>query len=119
MKPKPTKEWTDEKVRGHFEYLLRDVEENGIQARGKKEYIMFLQGKVLTMKQSHLASCYGCSGYYEGMGNDKDCRNPVCPTYFHMPYRNKKKDHQQRPQRTMTTEHKERMRLGREAKRLQ
>lgn len=118
MKNKPVKEWTEEKIKAHFEYLLKDVEENGPQFKGRKEFVKFLQGEVLTMKQSHLANCYQCSGYYESFGSDKDCKNPACPAYFYMPYRDKKKDHIHRPVRVMTDSHKEKMRLGKEARKL-
>ena len=53
-------------------------------AQGKKEYLAFLDGKRLTMKESILANCYMCMGYYAD--GKIDCRIFRCALYPFMPY---------------------------------
>jgi hypothetical protein len=117
-KEKTERGWTDIKLKDHFQFLIKQVEEEGIKARGQKEFILFLEGKVLTMKQQILAHCYQCSGYYDSMGAEKDCKNWACPMYFSMPYSSLKK-RSDKPPRVMTQEHKDIMRNARELKRMQ
>jgi hypothetical protein len=52
------------------------VEENGTAARGKREYLAFLRGQYLTLKQRVLANCYECTGMYtDGREDCKTNRN--------------------------------------------
>jgi hypothetical protein len=54
-------------------------------ARGKKEYMKYLQGERITTGQAVLANCYSCMcGYTDGK---TDCGNKSCPIYPFMPYR--------------------------------
>jgi hypothetical protein len=46
------------------EYLTR-IELQGKTARGKMELAAFFEGKRLSMKESILAHCYECQGYYQ------------------------------------------------------
>ena len=47
------------------------INKHGSMARGKRELIGFLRGEALTMKESILANCYQCAGFY--MDGRKDC----------------------------------------------
>jgi hypothetical protein len=85
------KQWTEESLKEHFKQIRKDVLEFGTKAKGQKEFLKFLEGGVLSLKQSLLANCYQCMGYYEDMGLDKDCRNRACPSYFHFPYKSEKR----------------------------
>ena len=61
------------------------VEKNGTTARGKREYLAFLQGQHLTMKQRVLANCYECTGMYTD--GREDCEIATCTFHVYMPYR--------------------------------
>ena len=61
------------------------VEKNGTAARGKWEYLAFLRGQHLTMKQRVLANCYQCTGMYTD--GREDCEVETCAFHLHMPYR--------------------------------
>ena len=61
------------------------VEKNGTAARGKREYLAFLRGQHLTMKQRVLANCYQCTGMYTD--GREDCEMETCAFHVHMPYR--------------------------------
>jgi hypothetical protein len=55
---------------------------------GKKEYLLILAGKPVTMKQAITAECYSCTaGYFDGR---KDCHNKTCALYPFMRYRKDK-----------------------------
>lgn len=85
-----------------------------MKARGKKEFVAFLEGKRLTLKQAMLAHCYQCMGYYEA---GKDCKNEYCPFIAYAPYgRKEEKVVNEGPKRIMTEEHKAKMKVGREKK---
>ncbi|KYC49196.1 MAG: hypothetical protein AMQ74_01464 [Candidatus Methanofastidiosum methylothiophilum] len=70
--------------------LLQDSQEMGISSKGKKEYEKFLTGGKLTMKQSIIAFCYDCAGFYSN--GKEDCEVDTCPLYPFMPYNKSKKD---------------------------
>ena len=61
------------------------IKKHGSTARGKRELIGFLRGEALTMKESILANCYQCAGFY--MDGRKDCEVEGCPLHVFMPYR--------------------------------
>ncbi|HME43599.1 MAG TPA: hypothetical protein VKF36_10970 [Syntrophorhabdales bacterium] len=61
------------------------VEENGTAARGKREYLSFLGGQHLTMKERILANCYECTGMYTD--GREDCEMETCAFHVYMPYR--------------------------------
>lgn len=83
-------EWTAEKIKERLADIKKDVESEGIKARGHKEILMFCNGKKLSPTQSIKAHCYQCMGYHNNQGENKDCENPVCPLYEHNPYNNKR-----------------------------
>ena len=58
------------------------VEKNGTAARGKREYLAFLRGEHLTLKQRVLANCYECTGMYTDGREDCDQEN-VCLSRVH------------------------------------
>ena len=51
----------------------------------KARMIGFFRGEALTMKESILANCYQCAGFY--MDGRKDCEVEGCPLHVFMPYR--------------------------------
>jgi hypothetical protein len=61
------------------------VEKNGTAARGKREYLAFLRGEHLTLKQRVLANCYECTGMYTD--GREDCEMETCAFHVYMPYR--------------------------------
>jgi len=61
------------------------IKKHGSTARGKGELIAFLKGEALTVKESILANCYQCAGFY--MDSRKDCEVEGCPLHGFMPYR--------------------------------
>ncbi len=61
------------------------IMKHGSTAQGKRELIAFLKGEVLTMKESILANCYQCTGFYTD--SRKDCEVEQCPLHVFMPYR--------------------------------
>ncbi len=64
---------------------IEAIEKHGITARGKKEYLAFLRGENLTMKQRMLANCYQCTGRYAD--GREDCEMDGCTFHVYMPYR--------------------------------
>jgi hypothetical protein len=91
-----------------------DVVESAPAHRGKNEYLKYLSGERLTMKQQILAKCYDCMGYYADGATD--CELFTCSLYPMMPYRKEGVS----KARVMTPESKakliERFKKGREAK---
>ena len=61
------------------------IKKHGSTARGKRELITFLRGESLTMKESILANCYECTGFY--MDGRRDCEVEGCAFHVFMPYR--------------------------------
>ncbi|MGD0236848.1 MAG: hypothetical protein ABSC55_20200 [Syntrophorhabdales bacterium] len=62
------------------------IEKNGTAARGKREYLAFLRGERLTLKQRVLANCYECTGMYTD--GREDCEQmETCVFHVYMPYR--------------------------------
>jgi hypothetical protein len=57
----------------------------GISAKGRNELRKHLKGVKLTFKQSILAKCYECMGFY--LDGKVNCGIPECPLYPVMPYR--------------------------------
>lgn len=47
--------------------------------------LAFLKGEILTMRESILANCYQCTGFY--LDGRKDCEVGGCPLHLFMPYR--------------------------------
>ena len=73
---------------------MRDAEERlsfikreGKLVKGKAELIKYLEGKLLTARQTVLARCYDCMGYFVDGRQDCDC--PLCPSYPFMAYSTK------------------------------
>jgi hypothetical protein len=61
------------------------IEKHGKTAQGKREWIAFLKGEPLTMKQRILGNCYQCTGFYTD--GRKDCEAEECAFHVYMPYR--------------------------------
>jgi hypothetical protein len=64
---------------------LEQIENHGITAKGRQELIKHLKGQRLTFRQSILAKCYDCMGYYAD--GKMDCIVKDCPLYPFMPYK--------------------------------
>ena len=64
---------------------LEIVEEYGVKAKGKSEFIKYLEGDRLTPRQTILAKCYECTNFYAD--GRMDCKISDCPSYPYMPYR--------------------------------
>jgi len=64
--------------------LISDIEKHGKTARGRQELLKHLDGGRLTLKQSVLAHCYSCMGYYSD--GKQDCRLSKCPLWPFMAY---------------------------------
>jgi hypothetical protein len=56
-------------------------EKNG---RGQKEFIKYISGEHINLRDAVYAKCYDCSGYYADGIADCGCKN--CPLYPFMPY---------------------------------
>lgn len=56
---------------------IKDIEQLGIKAKGKKELIRHLRGERLTQAQAIRANCYLCNGLDERT----DCEVPTCPLH--------------------------------------
>ena len=64
---------------------IAQIEEDGMLAKGKKELLSHLEGRNITQKQSIVAMCYDCMGYYAD--GKQDCGVTSCPLHPFMPYR--------------------------------
>lgn len=91
-----------------------EIVESAPAHRGKNEYLKYLAGERLTLKQQILAKCYDCMGYY--VDGAADCELFSCSLYSVMPYRKNGVS----VKRVMTPESKakliDRFKKGREAK---
>lgn len=63
---------------------------DGKRAIGKKEWTKFINAETLTYKETILANCYECTGFYDG--GRVSCLIPNCAAYPYMPYRDIKID---------------------------
>jgi len=63
---------------------IKNIQQHGKTARGRKELLKHLSGQKLTLKQAVLAHCYDCVGYYAD--GKQDCEMPDCPLHPFMPY---------------------------------
>jgi hypothetical protein len=79
-------QWTKERLEERLLAIRKDVETNGISARGRKEIIAFCNGEKNSAVGAIKAHCYECLGFYDSGGGSRDCENPVCPLYPFMPY---------------------------------
>ena len=68
-----------------MQHRIESIEQYGIKAKGRQEYLKHLRGYRLTQQQAIHAKCYDCLGMY--VDGKVDCRVPACPLYRYMPYR--------------------------------
>jgi hypothetical protein len=57
------------------------------RAKGLQELAKFRAGKELTRSEAILAFCADCMGEYRD--EIRNCKNPDCPLYNYMPYKNR------------------------------
>jgi len=63
---------------------LEHVMKYGKQAKGRDEYIKFLNGESLGYDEAIYAHCYECMAFFrDGVC---DCVSKMCPLYQYMPY---------------------------------
>lgn len=90
------------------EKIISDIKRNGKTARGKKELLRHLEGGRLTLRQAVLAKCFDCTGYFAD--GKADCKCPSCALYPFMAFN---ADKSKRTSRTITEDHKKKMRAAR------
>lgn len=66
------------------EALIKEVEEKGSNSAGKKEYLKFLRGEQITLKESQRAKCYDCMAWF--IDGRADCKDMNCPSYPYFIY---------------------------------
>jgi len=76
-------------IKTEFESNLRDINQFGKKAVGRRELLEYLNGGTISKKAAILAKCFDCCGYYDA--GRIDCEIPDCPLYPFMPYGKKKK----------------------------
>jgi hypothetical protein len=64
--------------------ILQDISSYGKSAQGRKEYVAYLKGGRLNLRQAILAHCYSCTNLYAD--GKEDCQMLHCPLYPFMPY---------------------------------
>ena len=64
--------------------LLKQYKGSGTQ---RTHYVKYLEGEDLTRAQAIIAKCYECNCGYTS--SRVDCKNPHCPLYPFMPYKDK------------------------------
>jgi hypothetical protein len=79
------------------------INENGKEAKGRRELIRHFYGERNTIRQMVLAKCYDCMGYFSD-GKD-DCGMELCPLYPIMAYRSGEKY----ATKTLSAEHREKL----------
>jgi hypothetical protein len=62
-----------------------DMVEKVPHSNGKAYLLKYLGGQKLSARQSAIAKCCDCMGYY--VDGRMDCKMPDCPLYPFMPYR--------------------------------
>ncbi len=88
--------------------LISDIKKHGKTAKGKKELIKYLEGGRLTPKQAIQAKCFDCTCYYAD--GRQDCKMPSCCLYPLMTFN---QDKSKRTSRTMSEEHKAKLKAAR------
>ncbi|MEI7636350.1 MAG: hypothetical protein WCJ37_03540 [Syntrophus sp. (in: bacteria)] len=68
--------------------IRKGIEEVGVLAKGKAEFLKHLDGERLTPGETFLAQCYDCTGYYAD--GKEDCKMLTCAIYPFMAYREDK-----------------------------
>ncbi len=68
-----------------FNSIKESIRKHGTLVRGKRELLAYLDGKRLTAKQTILAKCFECMGFFAD--GRADCGMPDCPCYAFMPFR--------------------------------
>lgn len=68
-----------------FNSIKEAINRHGTLVRGKKELLAYLSGKRLTPRQTVIAKCYECMGFFAD--GRADCSIPDCPCYAFMPFR--------------------------------
>ncbi len=66
------------------EALIKEVEEKGSNSAGKKEYLKFLRGEQISLKESQRAKCYDCMAWF--IDGRADCKDVNCPSYPYFIY---------------------------------
>jgi hypothetical protein len=64
---------------------IEQIKRYGKEAKGRKELIEHLTGKMLTPRKAILSKCYECMNAYAD--GKVDCNIPDCSLYPFMPYR--------------------------------
>jgi len=90
---------------------IKDIKKYGVVAKGKRELIKHLRGEQLTFRETLLAKCYDCLGYYRD--GKMDCNVPNCPLYQFMPYREETKKAFSDEQKVVLQERMQKVRLKR------
>lgn len=67
------------------EQKLKEIENYGKSARGRRELTEILSGRHVSYKGRCLAMCYDCMGYYSD--GKHSCENQLCPLYGVMPFK--------------------------------
>ncbi|MDR1515432.1 MAG: hypothetical protein LBS45_07040 [Synergistaceae bacterium] len=85
MNPVIARAWkTDGRQKMDTAYQLAQIEKYGKQAKGRAEYIRFLNGERLGYDEAIYARCYECMAFYrDGI---EDCVSAMCPLHRYMPY---------------------------------
>ena len=66
---------------------IKWIGKHGKMARGKQEFIRYLEGGKNTLRQAVYGMCYQCTGYYSD--SKRDCQ-AECPLHDWMPFREDK-----------------------------
>ena len=75
------------KKRNAEDEMLENIKEYGKSYQGYGDMIKYLNGEVLTLKQSVKAKCFDCMGFYADGKND--CKLTTCSLYPFMPFNEK------------------------------
>jgi len=66
------------------EALIKEVAEKGSNSVGKKEYLKFLRGEPISVRESQRAKCYDCMAWF--IDGRADCKDLNCPSYPYFIY---------------------------------
>ena len=70
--------------------LIKEIEANGLNARGKKELIAHLKGEKIKRSAAMRAQCYQCMGYFTD--GREECIIETCPMYEYRSFKHKGED---------------------------
>jgi hypothetical protein len=77
---------SDDKKVSLRDLRIADINQDGLVVRGRKEYLAYLSGQRITLRQAVSAHCYDCQGFFAD--GRAPCPDVLCPLWPWSHFRN-------------------------------